>query len=286
MSEIAGEAFGGVEMHDIASASVGDTLRVMVGHCGAEPRATLLVTDANGLFGLTVDTVRLMQIPALIPSLRVVGIGYPGVTSLVETVDIRARDLTPTSSRWFEGSGHADRFIEFVRLELATWLADRFPAVGGPSIYFGHSLGGLFGAHVLTTADDLFDHYVLSSPSLWWDGEMIFDQLGARPTGHGFRSGVFVGIGALETDDGRRVEAANLPDGHPAKPPPRHLDMVDDVRRFVDALTARNDPTLRLASAVLDDEFHATAPGPVLTRGLRHVFTADHTWAATGALPD
>ena len=39
--------------------------------------------------------------------------------------------------------------------------------------YFGHSLGGLFGAHTLLTATSTFDRYICSSPSLWWDNAAI-----------------------------------------------------------------------------------------------------------------
>ena len=50
-------------------------------------------------------------------------------------------------------------------------------------------------------------------------------------------SEVYFGIGLLETDAGRRSEAANLPNGHPAKPPSAHLDMVSDMRRFISQRT-------------------------------------------------
>src|SRR5262245_59210630 len=104
---------GDVEVHDLASTAVGAPLRIFLGLCGEEPSTVLVVTDANGLFGLTVDTVRLMQLPALVPSLLVVGIGYPDATTIADTVDIRVRDLTPTVSRHFERSGRADAFLAF-----------------------------------------------------------------------------------------------------------------------------------------------------------------------------
>ena len=100
-------AMGGTEVHDLWSAAVGDTFRVFVGHCGPDPQGVLFVTDANGLFGLTVDTVRLMQIPALVPSLVIVGVGYPDADTVSDTVGIRVRDLTPTPSSYFEASGRA-----------------------------------------------------------------------------------------------------------------------------------------------------------------------------------
>ncbi len=176
-----GTALGGTEVHDLWSDAVGDMFRVFIGHCGPDPRAIVFVTDANGLFGLALDTVRLMQIPALLPSVLVVGVGYPDADSVIDTVEIRTRDLTPTASPRFKGSGHADDFIEFVSGELRPWLADRYPTAAGQATHFGHSLGGLFGAYTLLTAPSTFDRYIVSSPSLWWDDEVIFD-IERRPT--------------------------------------------------------------------------------------------------------
>lgn len=270
-------ALGGTEVHDLWSESVGDTFRVFVGHCGPDPHGILFVTDANGLFGLAVDTVRLMQIPALVPSLLVVGVGYPDADTVIDTVQIRTRDLTPTPSRHFQGSGHADDFIEFVASELRPWLTDRYPAAADDVTYFGHSLGGLFGAYSLLTATSTFDRYIVSSPSLWWDDEMMFDLEARRTNEDRLHSEVYFGIGSLETDSGRRSEAANLPPGHPAKPPSAHLDMVDDMRRFTAQLTSRGDPTLQIDSVEVADEFHATVPGIVLSRALRSFHSRTET---------
>ncbi|HUS41969.1 MAG TPA: alpha/beta hydrolase-fold protein [Ilumatobacteraceae bacterium] len=263
------DALGGAEVHDLQSEAVGDTFRVFVGHCGPAPQAILFVTDANGFFGLAVDTVRLMQIPGLVPSLLIVGVGYADAGGVIDTVEIRARDLTPTPSSRFPGSGHADAFIEFVSGELRPWIANRFPTAAGDVTYFGHSLGGLFGAYTLLTATSTFDRYICSSPSLWWDNEVIFDIERQRPDGDRLDAEVFFGIGSLETDAGRRHEAFNLADGHPAKPPAAHLDMVDDLGRFVGQLKERTDPTLRINSAAIEDEFHATVPAIILNRALR-----------------
>lgn len=263
---------GGTEVHDLWSAAVGDTFRVFVGHCGPDPQGVLFVTDANGLFGLTVDTVRLMQIPALVPSLVIVGVGYPDADTVSDTVGIRVRDLTPTPSSYFEASGRADDFIEFIAGELRPWLIDRFPAATDHVTYFGHSLGGLFGSYVLVSATATFDRYILSSPSLWWDHHVIFDLERRHRRAGSLDTDVFFGIGALETDAGRRLEASNLPDGHPAKPPSSHLDMVDDMRRFIAQLASRNDPTLNVRAIEAADEFHATVPGIVLSRALRSFY--------------
>lgn len=265
---------GATEVFDVYSAVVGDTFRVFIGHCGDDPRCTLFVTDGNGLFGLAVDTVRLMQIPGLVPPMTVVAVGYPTAGALRDTAQIRIRDLTPTRSPSFEHSGGGGRFLRFIAEELRPRLVERIPRALDDVTFFGHSLGGLFGTHVLLTQPDLFDRYILSSPSLWWDGGQVFgiEETRARSIAD-LRTSAFFGIGQHETDAGRRAEAINLPAGHPFRPPAAHLDMVDDLRRFVAQLSDRRYPSLEIVTAEIDDEYHATVPGIVLSRALRH------TWA-------
>jgi predicted alpha/beta superfamily hydrolase len=270
------------EIHRLRSTIVGDEFELSVARCGENPKVSLIVVDGDGLFGLAVDTVRLMQIPGLVPAMVVIGIGYPGAESILDTVSIRARDLTPSVVDAVPGSGGADAFADFIQIELLPWLRGLYrPDQGAAAklVFFGHSLGGLFGTHLLLTRPGLFDQYIISSPSLWWDHHSVFEAerrageqraaglsggAGGEPTGQ-----VVFGIGALETDEGRRLEAANLPDGHRFKPPARRLDMVDDLERFVESLTARHHPGLDVHQMILPDEFHATVPGVVLSRGLR-----------------
>lgn len=264
-------ALGATEVHDVRAAAIGAVVRVFVAPIGDDPRSALVVTDGNGLFGLTTDTLRLMQIPRLVPSTVVVAVGHPDAATLLDAAQVRARDLTPTEVAGFEPSGRADDFKRFLRDELLPWVEERFPGTTQDVTYFGHSLGGLFGTYVMLDETELFDRYVLSSPSLWWDDHIIFGLEAERAaTGEDLPATVLFGIGALETDAGRRAEAANLPAGHPFKPPPAHLDMVDDMRRFVSQLASRGYPSLELGSVEIPDEFHATVPGIVLSRALRH----------------
>lgn len=256
--------------HQFVSQCVGDEFEVTVATCGRDPRTTLVVTDADGLFGLAVDTIRLMQIPGLVPPMTVVGVGYPDATSILDTVERRVRDLTPTAMTAFPGSGGGEAFADFLGEELRPWVDHVHAPPADELTYFGHSLGGLFGTHVLLTRPSLFDRYIISSPSLWWDNELMLAietaEASTRPEPAGQ---VVFGIGALETDSGRRLEARRLPHGAPFKPPPAHLDMVEDLRRFVDQLRSRNHPDLDVHSITLEDEFHATVPGIVLSRALR-----------------
>lgn len=276
-------AIGISEVHDLSSTAVGDDFRIFVAECGDDPKGTLVVADGNGLFGLAVDTVRLMQIPGLVPSLMVVAVGYPRASTLIDTAQIRTRDLTPSHSTMFESSGHADDFIRFLSDELRPWLSKKYPAAIDDITYFGHSLSGMFGTYVLLTQTDLFDRYILSSPSLWWDHQLMFRIEQERSTTEDdLCASAFFGIGSLETDEGRRAEAIHLPTDSPFKPPSVHLDMVDDMRRFTSQLASRNYPTLDLQTIEVADEFHATVPVAVLTRALRHFW--NHYSAPGGSI--
>jgi predicted alpha/beta superfamily hydrolase len=273
MDESSPAALGATEVHDLRDRDADESYRIFVGHCGADPVATLFVTDGNGYFGLAVDAVRLMQISALIPSLLVVAIGYPGFATLAETADIRGRDLTPTVSSRLPISGGADHFLGFLRHDLFPWVKDRYGPAADSRAYFGHSLGGLFGTHVLLAQPDTFDRYIISSPSLWWNRRVLFEREQQYAAGHSdLAAHVFMAIGSDETDEGRRREGINLPTDHPNKPPAVYLDMVDDMVRFAVALRSRDYPSLDLTTAVYPDEFHVTVPAVVLTRGVRHFF--------------
>src|SRR5262249_21334727 len=116
-------SLGATEVHDMWSAQVEDTFRIFVAACGHRPQGKILVTDGNGLFGLVVDTIRLMQIPALLPPIFVVGVGYPGADTAADTIEIRTRDLTPTLWPAYPGSGGADRFLSFLGGSLFEWIA-------------------------------------------------------------------------------------------------------------------------------------------------------------------
>jgi len=263
---------GDYEVHDLVSKAVGDTFRLFVAERGEEPRHTLIIADGNILFGLAVQTVQLMQLVGLVPPMVIVGVGYPGASTADDTMQIRARDLTPSPMpNVFELSGRSDDFVAFIADELQPWLSTSHQIAAEHLTYFGHSLGGLFGTHVLLSQPELFDQYIVSSPSLWWGFGELF-RIERRTDRDDLAARVYAGIGGLETDEGRRREAANLAVGHPFKPVASELDMVADLERFVTQLRERHYPSLDLTCAVFPDEFHATVPGVVLTRGLRHFF--------------
>jgi hypothetical protein len=279
-----GSPLADTEVHHLRSEHVGDEFRIFVGRCGArdgEAPVALYVTDANGLFGGAVDTIRLMQLSAHLPPLLVVGIGYRR-GAIHETVAVRIRDLTPTVdpayARIFPDQsrmGGAGRFLAFIRDELKPWVATRYEVDPEDSAYFGHSMGGLFGTYSLLTEPTTFRRYGIGSPSLWWDHDAVFEHEAAYAEAHpDLPAKAFFAVGAHEDHDGRQREASRLPEDERAKAGLRYIDMVADTDRMVTALRSRHYPSLELDQVVLPGEFHVTVPLLNLSRSLRYLFDA------------
>lgn len=197
------------------------------------------------------------------PSVVVVGVGYP-TDDLYEVIRRRTIDFTPSEVRGWPGSGGRAAFRSILRERVLPYVRSVAPTVETVTL-FGHSLGGMFAVTEWLADDRLFDRYVISSPSLWWDDHALLRASVSVPD-----APVYLAIGSEETDAGRRREAAALPDDAMWKPPPTHLDMVADLLSFAAGLTVtaeRDAPDVD----VIEGEFHATVPPIVFTRGLRRL---------------
>lgn len=111
----------------------------------------------------------------------------------------RGRDMTPTSDRQNPNdSGGADRFLAFLSKELVPHVRSRY-RTKAPLALWGYSLSGLFAFHALLAQPELFDGYILASPSLWWDDGLLLRRAAAFFKQHGSLEGkMFFGVGANE----------------------------------------------------------------------------------------
>lgn len=58
--------------------------------------------------------------------------------------------------------------MQFIATELIPFVEANY-RTAPDRMLIGQSLGGLFAAEVLIKRPELFQHYVIVSPSLWWD---------------------------------------------------------------------------------------------------------------------
>lgn len=105
----------------------------------------------------------------------------------VANVD-RQRDFTrPSASaedrKAAPTSGGADSFVKFVADELEPYV-DAHYRVSRHRTIVGQSLGGLVATQILLEQPDLFDDYVIVSPSLWWNSEALLKSAPASLKAH------------------------------------------------------------------------------------------------------
>lgn len=143
---------------------------------GWESYPVLYLLDGKGNFHHTTGIVDFMARNELIPKMIVVG---------VVNTD-RTRDLTPSSGDMGgkQTGGGGDNFLKFLSDELIPWVDTEY-GTRPYRVLVGHSFGGLFSMHALTTRPDLFQGIIAISPSMYWDDNYpvraVTDWLNTKP---------------------------------------------------------------------------------------------------------
>lgn len=168
----------------------------------------------------------------------------------------RVRDYTPTQDpewRRFE-TGGGEQYLAFIKTEAIPRVEAKYRADPRRRTLVGHSLGGLFGAYVLLKEPSLFSGYILSSPSLWFHDETIFETEEDSANSHFVPRGkVFISVGSTET---------------PALNGGEH-DMVGQAIAFAEALRSRGYQDLEVRDVIYDGGTHLTTFPLALTEALR-----------------
>lgn len=219
-----------------------------------------------------------------LPPSLIVGIGYAG--GFREGMFKRNRDFTPTPDPVFMkhmgmggASGGADKFLRFIREELKPFIESNYPADATDATVVGISFGGLFATYALLEQPDTFQRYILGSPSLWWDDEVVL-QYEKRYAGNheDLPASVFVSAGGYETAEHDEAIMKKMPP-QMVKPMLAYTEaagktplMLEVVQPFVETLRGRSYPGLALTLHVFPEETHGSVPPMVISRGLRVVF--------------
>lgn len=193
------------------------------------PVIYVLDGSANEDFPHIAGLAQYMNTYDILPKSIVVGIA---------NVD-RKHDFThPTRSDsdkvWVPNSGGSADFIRFIGEELQPFV-DRHYKTSRKRTIIGQSLGGLVATEVLFKRPELFDDYILVSPSVWWDSGSLADSAAVWAKKHSTApKNVFI---AMASDD----------------------DMMQkQVDKIVSAFKANARPPLRWTYAEFPEETHAT----------------------------
>lgn len=106
--------------------------------------------------------------------LLIVGIGYDNGKLL--DIPQRSLDYAPPLAATGKVSdiqpklGEADVFLRMLQSELKPLLQQQYPLQDAKAALMGHSYGGVLALYALMQHPDDFSHYIISSPSMWWNG--------------------------------------------------------------------------------------------------------------------
>lgn len=171
----------------------------------------------------------------------------------------RTRDYTPTyspvepsghSTEARKASGHAKEYTAFIADELIPMLKNKYRIDDTNKIFIGHSFGGLLGSYILLNRPNLFDHYIIGSPSLWYDNRVIFEMEKTYADNH----------------KDLKAHAMIFVDDNDGKPSDMQMDT--NVMALDTLLKSRNYPSLVLDTRLLKGANHHSVFPQVVAQGL------------------
>lgn len=236
-------------------------------------RPAVFVTDAPYAFPMVrALRNRVGQRGQNLADFIVVGLAGPAEES---AVDMRSRDYTPTnpllnpnrSSKHYgaPGYGGGAAYLKYLAELAIPAVSERYRIDPKRRVILSHSYGALLAAQILFERPELFSHYILGSPSLWFDRRVMFQRESEYAAAHkDLAANVFQYVGAYEA----------------VAPGPRFnkdADLVADALRFQSMLRKRRYRSLRIESHVLAGEDHLTVAPVGATQGL--------LWALPGRGP-
>jgi uncharacterized protein len=179
----------------------------------------------------------------------VVGLSYAAGEDLE---DSRRRDYTPVaqepSNRVYGG---AAAYQAYLRTVVLRHVESHYRTDPGRRLFWGHSYGGLLGAHILLTEPGLFQTYLIGSPSFWFADQAIFgfeDTYAKR--NRRLDATVLLYVGGLEISRYDPARKGNT------------RDMVAGMQAFASRLLERGYGGLQLRSTVIPGKDHRSSVRP------------------------
>jgi len=249
------------ETYLLSSKNVSDDFKIDIslpkGYYSSNEKYTVMyVLDGNRNFGIVSGTAKLLNTGMDAPKVIVVGIGYK--TDL-EHAKFRSRDYLPTISKNLEYSGGASNFLSFLEEELIPNIEKNY-RVNSNRLLAGMSYSGLFAMYTLFNKPTLFNNYLIGSPSMYYDNEVIFKDEEEYARKHGdLDANVFLSVGSLEA-------------GFDMFP-----GMVSNVEKLSEILKNRKYNNLTLTTCLFENETHFSVMPATFSRGIRELIGLNKT---------
>lgn len=210
----------------------------------------IYLTDAWYSFQIVSGATRLPMNTGKMQEAIIVGISYSKGSRGPSS---RIRDYTHIEdSSWKYQTGKAKEHISFIEKSVFSFIEKNY-RVNDSRTFVGNSLGGLLGAYILFTKPDMFNNYILGSPSVWFkDNDILKIKTALNLNEHK----VFIAVGANET-----LELDS----------PKH-DMVKAAKNLELKLSDDLFPNIKVKLLTIQDANHETAFPTTAIQGLYWLF--------------
>jgi len=204
----------------------------------------LFLLDAQWDFPLMQSIYGEQYYDGFVPDIVIVGITWGGKNPNYDL--LRRRDFTPSANPATSSSGNAPKFLEFIKNELIPFVESEY-RVNDDRALVGSSLGGLFTLYAMFNETDLFKKYILTSPALQWENEILYNyEESFSKNNNSINAKLYLTIGGYEN--------------------------VPMLKRFYDLLKNRSYDNLEIGYNVIEGIGHSGSKADGYTRGLIFAF--------------
>ncbi|WP_343818158.1 alpha/beta hydrolase [Colwellia asteriadis] len=223
-------------------------------HSADKTYPVIYLTDAWYSFQIVSGATRYPMNSGAMEQAIIVGISYAKGSKGDSS---RVLDYTPTvNSAWKKKTGGAAKYMVFLERDVISYIEKNYRAKPNDRAFVGNSLGGLLGTYILLTKPELFNHYILGSPSYWFDEHMIFKlETAFQRSKKVIEANVFIAIGERET--------IGLDSNY---------DMVGDSEKFYQQVLAWQQPKLNAKLLIIKEANHQTAFPTTVIQGLHWLY--------------
>lgn len=210
----------------------------------------IYLTDAHYSFPLVSGAVRFPMNSGVMQQAIIVAVSYEQGSKGASS---RVRDYTPSKAKaWQQETGNAKGHMAFIRDTVFPFIEQNYRGSNTNRTFVGNSLGGLFGAYMLFTEPELFSNYILGSPSVWFDNNMILAVSAVKPKA---ATRVYISVGEYETPAYGEGQ-----------------DMLAGAKQLTDKILALDSGNIDLRFSVVSGASHATAFPTTAIQGLDWIY--------------
>ncbi|WP_338644643.1 alpha/beta hydrolase-fold protein [Flavobacterium sp. KS-LB2] len=178
-----------------------------------------------------------------------------GIANVDRKRDFTYQTTIEADQKRYTSAGKSANFISFLEKELQPYIEKKYKTNNSKTI-IGQSLGGLLATEILLQKPNLFNKYIIISPSLWWDnGSLLRQNSVIYQENFNKKIDIYIGVGK------EGLAPSEIP----------HV-MEVDANLLTEKLKSTKSKTITVNFDYLPQEDHATITHQAIFNALRILY--------------